>query len=68
MKNFNVENIGKIIKKRRNELGLTQEMLSEKVGICAVYMSFIETGKRTPSMKTFANICRELSIEFEKND
>lgn len=41
--------IGSIIRKRRQELGLTQEQLCR--GICeTVTLSRIENGKQTPSM------------------
>ena len=37
--------IGKIIRKRRSELGLTQDQVAERVGISKPYLSSIETGR-----------------------
>jgi len=37
--------IGRIIRKRRRELGLTQDQVSEQVGISKPYLSNVETGK-----------------------
>ncbi len=66
-----VNNLGKIIKEHRLALGITQEKLSEILGICPVYMSYLETGKRTPSLDLLFRICENLSIDikelFEKN-
>ena len=40
--------IGKRFKQRREELGLTQEQLAEKLGLTVNYISTIECGKSFP--------------------
>mgnify|MGYP003293752909 CR=1 FL=1 len=47
----------------RNKLNLTQEKLSELLGISSDYLSEIERGKRTPSIKRFVLIAEALDVE-----
>ncbi len=66
--------IGQRIKKKRLEQGLTQEKLSELVGIGPSHMSHIESGSTVPSFEVFIAIvntlecsadellCREISV------
>jgi len=50
------------IKKYHEELGLTQEQLSELAGISPDYLSEIERGKKLPSMKRFFKIAKALNL------
>ena len=50
----------------RNEQGLTQEKLSELIGISTDYLSEIERGKKTPSFKRMEIIAKALHIEVYK--
>jgi putative transcriptional regulator len=54
------KNIGKKIQRRRKELNLTQEELSEKVGISRAYMGFIEQGRYAPSLEVLEKISKVL--------
>ena len=54
------------IKKYRNQKGLSQEKLSEIAGISRDYLSEIERGKRTPSLKRLLMIAEVLEIEAYK--
>ena len=63
MANSTIEQLRKNIKKYRLEKGLTQEKLSELTGISTDYLSEIERGKRTPSIKRFVLITEALDIE-----
>ena len=47
----------------RNHRGMTQKKLAEAAGINAIYLSQIETGKRTGSLKTLAAIAKALGVE-----
>lgn len=40
--------VGERIKKRREELGLTQERFAEKIGLTTGYISAVEQGKSFP--------------------
>ena len=54
------------VKVFRNCRGLTQKQLAQKVGIHPVYVSQIETSKRTGSAKTLARIAEVLNIDIDE--
>lgn len=54
--------IGKRIGFRRKELGIKQSELAEKLEISNNHLSSIETGKQSPSLHTFINICVQLHV------
>ena len=66
MTNSTIELICKNIKKFRLEKGLTQEKLSELCNISTDYLSEIERGKKTPSLKRFIIIAEKLEVPFDK--
>ncbi len=47
----------------RTYRGMTQKRLAEAAGIDPVYLSQIETGKRTGSLRTLAAIARILDVD-----
>ena len=55
------KHFGLKIKHYRNKLNLTQEALSEKIGITQRQMSLIELGKSFPTPKTISNIVKILN-------
>lgn len=59
------KDIGKAIKKAREEAGLTQEKLSELVDISTIYLSHIETGRKMPSVTTLYHIAIELNMSID---
>ena len=66
MTNSTIKIICKNIKKYRLEKELTQEKLSELCGISVDYLSEIERGKKTPSLKRLIIIAEKLEIKIEK--
>ena len=56
--------IGKRIQKSRQEKGITQEKLAERVGISIVYLSKIENGRVYPTLEMLSNICTELDMNL----
>jgi len=52
--------IGARIRKWREESGVTQEELAEAVGLSSEFISYLELGKRTPSLATLARIAAHL--------
>ncbi len=54
------------IKKYRTEKKLSQEVLSEKAGISCDYLSEIERGRKTPSIKRLCLIADALEIDVYK--
>jgi len=55
--------IGKVIREFRQSNGLSQRQLAKNVGISNTYLSDIENGRTTPSVKTFAKIARALTLD-----
>lgn len=53
------------IKVYRNFRGMTQNQLADAVNINAVYLSQIETGKRTGSIKTLSAIATALNVAVD---
>ena len=66
MTNSTIEILRKNIKKYRLTQNFTQEKLSEISGISSDYLSEIERGKRTPSLKRIILIAEALNIEVYK--
>lgn len=46
----------------REHLGMTQAALAKKAGISVPYLSQLETGKRTGSLKTFRALSKALDV------
>lgn len=57
--------IGQRIKLKRTELGITQEKLSELVGIGPSHMSHIENGSTVPSFEVFISILNALDCSAD---
>ena len=58
-----VVTFGKVIKQRRNQLRISQEKLAELAGLHRTYISQIERGIKTPSLKSVVAIANGLSIK-----
>jgi transcriptional regulator with XRE-family HTH domain len=56
--------ICKRIKKFRNDRGLTQEDLAEKVGVSRVYIGYVEQGRNTPSLEILEKIAKSLRVKL----
>ena len=63
---FNYAKLGARIRKKRRELGLSQEMLAEKASLTKAHISHIETGKTVPSLKTLINIINTLECSADE--
>ena len=65
---FNKEAIsyyyGEILKERRKEMRLTQEQLSEKVGLNRSYIAKIEKGETDMQMSSFIRIAEALGLKL----
>lgn len=57
--------LGLRIKELRQNKKLSQEGLSDKVGVDPKYVSRIEVGKATPSLSVLVKIARELTVEIK---
>lgn len=54
--------IGKRLKEARKKKGLTQEQLSEKMGVSIAYLSKVETGKIHINLERLSEICSILDV------
>ncbi len=66
MTNSTIKLIQENIKKYRKEQNLTQEQLSELCNISTDYLSEIERGKKTPSLKRLVLMAETLNIPICK--
>ena len=57
--------IGKRIRKRRQELKLTQEDLASALSLTPQHISGIEQDKRNPSLSSLAKLAEELGITVD---
>ena len=57
------EMIGSRIQEIRTKKGITQDQLSEKIGISPKYLSSIERGKENPTLKTILSLAHSLSVK-----
>ena len=64
MMKLDKEIIGKKIRQKRVEKGLSQEQLSEKIDISPRHMCTIENGNSFPSIETFIKISEILDIDI----
>jgi len=56
--------IGKMLKKARKELGLTQAQVADKIGISSNYYSMIERGEReNPGSRVIRGIAKVLKLK-----
>lgn len=56
--------INKLIKEKRIEKGLTQQELANAIGITRNYISDIENGRYTPSLKTTIKLASYLDLNL----
>lgn len=52
------------MKQRRQELGLTQEELAEKMNVSTLTVRYVETGMRAPSFAMLVCLTRHLKINI----
>lgn len=57
--------ISENIKTLRKQLGWSQELLAEKTGVSAPYITQIEVGKRTPSLDIVEKLASALGVEYK---
>lgn len=61
---MNIEDLGYIIRERRNALKINQDALSQKSGVAIKTIHSIEQGKANPSLKTLNLLLKELKLEL----
>jgi transcriptional regulator with XRE-family HTH domain len=58
--------LGKVIIKRRKEIGLTQDELARRSGVDRAFISELERGKRQPSFGTVSKLASGLNIRYSR--
>ena len=65
IKSLNIDNaFGKVLKQTREKKGLSQEQLAFDSGLHRTYISLIERGKRSPSLRTLERIVNALDLRL----
>lgn len=54
-------NIGKTVKQLRLETGITQKQLADKTGLSGEYISMLENGHKSPTIKTIIKIAESFN-------
>lgn len=62
---MNLKEIGRKIKKARENKGYTQEQLAEKVNLSVQHISVIERGLKAPKLDTFIRIANVLGVNAD---
>jgi DNA-binding XRE family transcriptional regulator len=53
-------NVGRILRRYREELGLSQEQVAHAAGVSPMCVHWVETHQRNPKFQTVEKICRAL--------
>lgn len=62
---INYIEMGRRVRRKRRELGLTQEQLAEQVGLSTSFIGFIERGEKAPSLDTMAKLADVLDMTLD---
>ena len=57
--------IGQRVRRKRRELGLTQERLAEQVSLSTSFIGFIERGEKVPSLDTMVKLADVLDMTLD---
>ena len=60
----NAADFGQIIRKRRRELGYTQEFVAEFTGVSVTYISQLERGKKTAEIEKAIMLANVLGLDL----
>ncbi len=55
--------VGKVIRKKREQKGMTQELLSGLAGIARTHLTMIENGTKQPNFETVWKIALALELK-----
>ena len=58
--------LGDLLKARRQGVGLTQRQLAQKLGVEASHVAFLESGRRKPSLKLVAKLADTLGLDRQE--
>ena len=55
--------LGRVIRRRREEMGLSQEKFSELTEHHRTYIGFLERGERSPNVETLRRVAKALKVK-----
>lgn len=61
-----LNNLGQIIREKREALGLTQIEVAEKAGLDRNYIGMVERGERNPSYLSLVKIAKGLNMTVDE--
>ncbi len=59
-----LKELGNKVKKLREQRGLTQQQLADRIRVTSTYIGFIEQGQRNPSINTADKLARVLGVKL----
>jgi len=59
------EDLGNRIRKKRRQMGWTQEMLATKIGVSTSFIGHVERATRTASLETLVEIANALEVSTD---
>jgi len=62
--NLIAQNIASVVRARRSELGISQEVLADSAGIDRTYASQIERAIANPSLSVLCNVANALGLKL----
>ena len=62
--NLIAQNIASVVRARRSELGISQEVLADSAGIDRTYASQIEGAIANPSLSVLCNVANALGLKL----
>lgn len=57
--------LAKTMRKYRKQIDLTQQELADKVGVSQKYIQYLESAKRTPSLKLLHKLAKVLKVSLQ---
>ena len=57
-----------VLKRQREQKGLSQNQLAKQLGLTQTFVSEIERGRKNPSLEQFFRICEALDIRIFPED
>ena len=60
------EAVAAVIRQRRERAGLSLNQLAERTRLSRQMLSFVESGRRIPTIDTAARICRALGVRLSR--
>lgn len=64
-KDYSLLDFGEMVRRKRKELGISQEELAEKSGMHRTYIGMVERGEKSISLLKIINLAKALEIHIK---